>query len=747
MKKEPLFKVNPANPNQRHNFIITDFVANYEDSADDLPTPHPAETRGCCRSLCAYLRLVNPSYWAFLALLGLLTAFLSFFIDYSSQELRRGKPASQPASSPPPPPPRSPSLSAVTNLCFAQSESRWWLGYLLWVVFGIGFAMLAAAAGEFISRDAEGSGIPEVKSILAGLNIYKYLSFQTLIGKVIGLYFALVAGLSIGKEGPFVHLATGVANKLSKLSLFAKIERNQAVKKQMLAAAVAAGVASTFGAPMGGVLFSIEVTSTYYMVSNLWKAFYCATWSVVAFKLVQGLQRAELFTRTDIQNIAFGWHMFGYVVLGTLCGLLGALFITVVGKIIYLRKRLAVPFVSNRWGYVAFVALVTALCAFPIGFLQSSDRDNLQQLFSPQSLTQLDNAKWSDPAEGFNLFTFAFLKFVLTVLAVTCPIPAGVFTPIFTLGASFGRLFGFSAWFLFSRDFSHDYVAMYAIIGAAGVASSVTHTISVCVIVFELTGQVTFLMPLLVCVLLSYAVGSSLSVSYFDLLLDMKGLPYMPALKSREAYRLTAADIMNRNFLYLTRSATLSDIAVLLQYVGAQPKAVPVVESAEQKLLLFSVQAQSLRKYLIAQFNQLAPRLTLETRAQLSKHFHRLNALASTDPAALHSSFPPPGPPSEFEIEQADHLPNFGGVELEERVVASSEIVSDFWRRQIDFLEVGAELDRAPFSVFEHTSLAKVHFLFTMLNLSQLIVLNRGLAVGIIAKAEFLKNQNQDPLL
>lgn len=89
-----------------------------------------------------------------------------------------------------------------------------------------------------------------------------------------------------------MHLAAGVANKLAKLKCFSKIEKNPAIKKQMLAAAVAAGVASTFGAPMGGVLFSIEVTATYYMVSNLWKAFFCATWSVVAFKIVQGLQRA-----------------------------------------------------------------------------------------------------------------------------------------------------------------------------------------------------------------------------------------------------------------------------------------------------------------------------------------------------------------------------------------------------------------------------------------------------------------------
>ena len=51
------------------------------------------------------------------------------------------------------------------------------------------------------------------------------------------------------------------------------------------------------------------------------------------------------------------------------------------------------------------------------------------------------------------------------------------------------------------------------------------------------------------------------------------------------------------------------------------------------------------------------------------------------------------------------------------------------------------ELDRAPFSVFEQTPLAKIHFLFTMLNLTQLFVLNKGIAVGIISKGEFLKNK------
>ena len=90
-------------------------------------------------------------------------------------------------------------------------------------------------------------------------------------------------------------------------------------------------------------------------------------------------------------------------------------------------------------------------------------------------------------------------------------------------------------------------------------------------------------MPLLICVLVSYAISNSLSVSFFDLLLDMKNLPYIPALRSKEAYSMDAGDIMNRNFIYLTRDSTLSDIAILLQYVGTQPKSIPVVETPEQK--------------------------------------------------------------------------------------------------------------------------------------------------------------------
>ena len=60
---------------------------------------------------------------------------------------------------------------------------------------------------------------------------------------------------------------------------------------------------------------------------------------------------------------------------------------------------------------------------------------------------------------------------------------------------------------------------------------------------------------------------------------------------------------MNMKFLYLTKNFKLSDIATLLQHLGSKPRSIPVVESEEIKVLLFSVQAQSLRKYLFSYYN------------------------------------------------------------------------------------------------------------------------------------------------
>jgi len=62
-------------------------------------------------------------------------------------------------------------------------------------------------------------------------------------------------------------------------------------------------------------------------------------------------------------------------------------------------------------------------------------------------------------------------------------------------------------------------------------AGAVTHTISTSVIVFELTGQITHILPVMIAVLIANAISSLLQPSFYDSIILIKELPYLPDLK------------------------------------------------------------------------------------------------------------------------------------------------------------------------------------------------------------------------
>lgn len=79
-----------------------------------------------------------------------------------------------------------------------------------------------------------------MKTILRGVVLNEYLTFRTLIAKIVGLTFTLGSGLPLGKEGPSVHMASIVATLLSKLvASFQGIYENESRTSEMLSAACA----------------------------------------------------------------------------------------------------------------------------------------------------------------------------------------------------------------------------------------------------------------------------------------------------------------------------------------------------------------------------------------------------------------------------------------------------------------------------------------------------------------------------
>ncbi|TNV72891.1 hypothetical protein FGO68_gene2426 [Halteria grandinella] len=364
------------------------------------------------------------------------------------------------------------------------------------------------------------------------------------------------------------------------------------------------------------------------------------------------------------------------------------------------------------------------------------------------------------------------------MLAMCSPIPGGLLSPSFILGAVFGRLYGYILRHigLFFGLQLITYEGLYAIVGAAAFASGVTRTLSIAMIIFEIIGNTSHMIPILIGVLLSYAVSSSLSLSAFDALIEIKNLPFLPTLTGYSTYHLNAKDLMNKNFLYLTKHASsLGDIATIIAKVGHTAYTVPVVDSDYKKILLFTVQSQQLKKFLNRKYQKVLTKLDPEVQILLRQYLESLNRfrlgeeimetcqrlveVGLSGETEMLEPFIAFVNNKDFQIAQlySIHRQESKDKDDLEQITINSKLerqqvqLDNFWNMAIDFDDEDAETcimkDIAPFIVLEDTAVSKLHFLFIMLNIAQVNIISQGAIVGIITKLEFLKKRKEEAQL
>ena len=135
-----------------------------------------------------------------------------------------------------------------------------------------------------IYYSAAGSGVAEVKVILSGFVLHGYLGLRTLLLKVLALILSVSSGMSLGKEGPYVHIATCIGNIACRL--FSKYNNNDGKRREVLSASASSGVAVAFGSPLGGVLFGLEEVSYYFPPKTLFRTFFCCITAALGLKFL-----------------------------------------------------------------------------------------------------------------------------------------------------------------------------------------------------------------------------------------------------------------------------------------------------------------------------------------------------------------------------------------------------------------------------------------------------------------------------
>ncbi|KAG7229336.1 hypothetical protein INR49_012994 [Caranx melampygus] len=415
---------------------------------------------------------------------------------------------------------------------------------------------------------------------------------------------------------------------------------------------------------MQGVLFSIEVTSTFFAVRNYWRGFFAATFSAFIFRVLAVWNQEEetitaLFKTRFRLDFPFDLQELpAFAILGIACGFGGALFVYLNRLIVEcMRKQKTINkfLLRKRLVYPALVTLLVSTLTFPPGFGQFM----AGQLTQHESLVALfDNRTWcrQGVAEEFDyishhhawkhpqvnvfitLILFIIMKFWMSAVATTMPVPCGAFMPVFLIGAAFGRLVGEIMATMFPDGIHADgsvYPIVpggYAVVGAAALSGAVTHTVSTAVIVFELTGQISHILPVMIAVILANAVAQALQPSLYDSIIRIKKLPYLPELGMghHEKYNIRVEDIMVRDVRYITLNSSYRELQEML--LTGQLKTLALVESRErlqlQSLLALQLGRQRRLEYLrqLAQDNgthdQLPSMTTDSTPSSPCAHTH-----------------------------------------------------------------------------------------------------------------------------
>ncbi|KAF0685833.1 Aste57867_22308 [Aphanomyces stellatus] len=533
-------------------------------------TASATQRRGCDLITYSLFR----SSWVYLVVLGILSSVLAFLVDEAVLGITHIH-------------------VLVTNL-----GSNWLAQFFLYVGYRILILLLGVVLTYFICPNAAGSGIPEMRSILGGFVLPNYLSGLALVSKCLGLTCALGSGLSIGKEGPFVHLSCIIATQLLRLNIFRDIQRSPDLTHHALSAACAVGVTAAFGTPIGGVLFSIEVTTTYYMTSNYWRAFFCSVVGVIMFRWLNTIsdnsRNLSLFT-TDAEFHFDSLESILFLLLAVGCGVLAGVFVKTYSYVLNLRRRWLSVWGNQPFKYAAAVGFVLAVADYIVGAcMLVSNRALIDDMFLAKDINTSNatilfekfHATWGTPSLPLNLSLLFAIRYISSAISATVAIPNGVFTPVFALGAVLGRLFGETLAFI-APDSWVIVPAGYAIVGAASFAAGVTGTFSIAVIVFELTQKFTYMIPVLLAVLVGRAVAGFISLDMYETIARDRNLPQWPDLTKQASYGLVASDLMHPvPEHFLTRHQTMASLAKILDDAPPDVSVFPVVDDAKSMIFL-----------------------------------------------------------------------------------------------------------------------------------------------------------------
>ena len=361
--------------------------------------------------------------------------------------------------------------------------------------------------------DIAGSGIPQVEGELRGQKDMCW--WKVIAGKMAGCALAIGGGLALGREGPSIQIGAMVGKG------FARARRTTLTEERLLLTCGAgAGLSAAFGAPLAGAIFSLEELHRNFSAEVLLTTMAAAAASDFVAANILGLTPVFGFDVEHGLPLRYYWAV---ILLGLILGAFGAVYNKVIDRMQSLSEKTGKAFadivcrvagknaalIKDGLHPTIFAARAATfgrvLCVMALAYVM--------YFIYPQVLGSGSGLVGQISRGEFTLGAIALLllvKFIFSTASFGSGSPGGIFLPLLVLGALTGGLF---SRILGLAGVDQRYITGFVVVAMAGYFAAIVRApVTGVVLITEMTGDFTTLLPLVLTALVAYLTAEALGV-------------------------------------------------------------------------------------------------------------------------------------------------------------------------------------------------------------------------------------------
>jgi CIC family chloride channel protein len=397
-------------------------------------------------------------------------------------------------------------------------------------------AAVLGAGFHYLTKEERRTGVGYV---IERFNLYQgAISLRSLMVQFVGAAVTLVCGLSMGREGPAVHLGAAGGSLLGQ---WARLPNNSV--RVLTGCGCAAAISASFNTPIAGVIFAMEVIMMEYSIGTFIPIILASVAGASLTRAVYGHEPAFIIPEVQLGSLI---ELPFIIMCGVIIGCLAA-------ALIYLSKQsyIRTQNLAIGWRFLA-AGMITAGCGY----------------IAPQILGIGYDTVNAAMIGGLSLGTLLLvmnLKILATSACVGMGLPGGVIGPALVVGAMAGGLFG-EIWAAMLPEDSN--ITLYVLLGMAGMmAATLEAPLAALMTLLELTFEANIIFPGMLVVVISSLITSQVfrQKGIFQTLLDAQGIAIRISPLASHLHRIAVAAVMDRNIQRVNQHISVADADSVLK--------------------------------------------------------------------------------------------------------------------------------------------------------------------------------------